>query len=56
MFVRQKKNRSGSVSVQIIFKDKYALGARKYKVVKTIGCSTDPLEIKELVLEGKHYR
>lgn len=35
MFVRKKKNKSGSVSIQIISKNR-----RKYKVIKTIGCAT----------------
>jgi len=34
MFIRKNKNRSGSVSIQIIFKNK-----RKYKVIKTVGCA-----------------
>lgn len=34
MFIRELKNRSGSVSIQIISK---ARG--RYKVVKTIGCA-----------------
>ncbi|MFW6364763.1 MAG: hypothetical protein ACOCZ4_02025 [Bacteroidota bacterium] len=40
MFVRTKKNKSGSTSIQIISK---ARG--KYKVVKTIGCATTRQEI-----------
>jgi len=34
MFVRKKKNKSGSVSIQIILKSR-----GKYKVIKTIGCA-----------------
>ena len=44
MFVRKKKNASGSISVQIIAKK-----SSKYKVVETIGCSKDEKEIEELV-------
>ena len=44
MFVRKKKNASGSISVQIIAKK-----SGKYKVVETIGCSKDEKEIEELV-------
>ena len=44
MFVRTKKNRSGSISIQIISK---ARG--KYKVVKTIGCATTRQEIDHLI-------
>jgi len=49
MFVRKKKNKSGSISVQIIQKD------NGYKVFKTIGSSSDPDEIECLVLRGKHF-
>ncbi|MCK9292215.1 MAG: hypothetical protein M0P54_11485 [Bacteroidales bacterium] len=41
IFIREKKNSSGSVSVQIISK---ALG--RYKVVKTIGCSAERYKIE----------
>lgn len=43
MFIRQKLNKSGSISIQIIDKSR-----GKYKVVKTIGCSTDFNEIELL--------
>jgi len=43
MFIRENKNRSGSVSVQVISKK---LG--KYKVVKSFGSSFDKTKIKEL--------
>lgn len=43
MFVRKKKNRSGSVSIQIVEKIN-----RSNKVLKTIGSSTDPEEIERL--------
>ena len=43
MFVRKKKNRSGSVSIQIISKRD-----GKYKVRETIGCSKDKYEIERL--------
>jgi transposase len=43
MFVRKKKNRSGSVSIQIIQKVN-----RLNKVIKTIGSSSDPIEIERL--------
>jgi len=47
MFVRKKKNRSGSVSVQIIKKIN-----RVNKVVKTIGSSKDPDEVDRLFQKG----
>jgi len=43
MFVRKKKNRSGSISIQIIKKID-----RNNKVLKTIGSSSDPIEIERL--------
>jgi hypothetical protein len=43
MFIRKKKNASGSVSIQIISKRK-----GKYKVVETIGSSKDKDEIEKL--------
>lgn len=48
MFVRKLRNRSGSVSVQIISKE-----SGKYRVVKTIGTSKDPDKIEALVIEAK---
>lgn len=49
MFVRRKRNRSGSVSVQVIDK------TNGYRVVKTVGSSRDPEEISRLVELGKAY-
>lgn len=43
MFVRKLKNRSGSLSIQVIQKVR-----GKYKVVKTIGCATTQREIEHL--------
>jgi len=45
MFIREVKNRSGNISIQIINK---AFG--KYKVVKTIGCGAERHEIDRLKL------
>ena len=47
MFVRKKPNKQGSVSVQIIDKSD-----GKYKVVKTVGCSSDQEEIDSLVAKA----
>jgi len=41
--VRKKKNKSGSVSVVIVDRSN-----RGYRVVETIGCSKDEVEIKNL--------
>jgi transposase len=43
MFVRKKRNKSGSTSIQIIKKIN-----RSNKVIKTIGSSTDPKEVERL--------
>ncbi|MEO6837415.1 MAG: hypothetical protein ABI185_03445, partial [Ginsengibacter sp.] len=45
MFLRKLKNRSGSTSVQIIFKER-----GKYRVIKTIGSSNNEQEVQKLVL------
>jgi len=50
MFVRKKKNPSGIVSVQIIDKSK-----NQYRVVKTIGSSSDISEIEALYLQGTKW-
>jgi hypothetical protein len=48
MFVRKKRNKSGSISVQIIEKRD-----GRYHVVETVGSSRDIHEIERLVLQGK---
>jgi len=48
MYVRKKKNPSGVVSIQIIDKS-------KYKVLKTVGSSSDIQEIERLFLQGKKW-
>ena len=48
MFIRKLKNRSGSISVQIISK---AHG--KYKVIRTLGSSSSEQEIQELFIAAK---
>ena len=45
MFIRKNRNRSGSVSVQIIAKQ-----GRRNKVIKTVGCATSYREEELLVL------
>jgi transposase len=49
VFLRKKKNKSGSVSIQIISKE---LGA--YKVMQTIGSARSDQELAKLVWQGKH--
>jgi len=48
MFVRKKINSSGSISVQIIVKNR-----GRYKVVKTIGCSSNEQELQKFIFMGK---
>ena len=48
MFIRQKSNKSGTVSIQIIDKSR-----GRYKVLKTIGSSLDPLELDRLNTQAK---
>jgi len=50
LFYLQKKNKSDSISVQILTKDK-----RKNKLLKTIGYSKDLEVIASLVLAAKDY-
>ena len=50
MFVRQKRNKSGVVSVQVIAKIN-----GKSKLIKTIGSSSNKNEIEDLVKEGHQY-
>ena len=45
MFVRKKKNKSGTLSIQIISKSK-----GRYKVIKTIGCAKTKREEELMVL------
>lgn len=49
MFIRKKKNKSGSQSVQIISKSR-----GKYKVISTIGCAKTEQELQNLVYLAKH--
>lgn len=48
MFVRKKKNKSGSVSVQIVSKQH-----SYYSIKQTVGCATDPDKITRLELIAK---
>lgn len=48
MFLRKKKNKSGSISIQVISKS-----SGKYKVVKTIGCAKTEQEVQKLWYLGK---
>lgn len=48
MFIRRKRNASGSISIQIIQKI-----AGKNKVLRTIGSSNDLMEIEFLIQKGR---
>ena len=50
MFVRQKKNKSGVVSVQIIDKS-----SGRYKLHKTIGSSNIQYEIDNFVVKANEF-
>lgn len=49
MFIRKKKNRSGTLSIQVIDK------VNGYKVIKTIGVSSDPDVIEQLLEQGNWW-
>jgi hypothetical protein len=48
MFIRQKQNKSGSISIQVIDKS-----SGKYKVLRTIGSSSDVYEIELLCIKAQ---
>ena len=50
MFVRKKKNKSGVISIQVIDKS-----SGKYKLLKTIGSSSNSLEVEQLFQQGQHW-
>jgi hypothetical protein len=50
VFVRQKRNRSGVICVQVIDKS-----SGKYRLVKTIGSSSDTVVVAELVRKGESW-
>jgi transposase len=49
MFIRQRKNPSGSISIQIVDKS-----SGKYKVVETIGCAKNEIELDFYVQSAKN--
>jgi len=48
MFIRQKKNKSGVISIQIIDKS-----SGKYNVFKTIGSSKDMKKVVQLYIQAQ---
>lgn len=49
MFIRKKKNKSGSVSIQVIDK------SSGYKVIQSFGSSNNAIEIKRLETEARNF-
>lgn len=50
MFIRKNKNRSGSISIQVVRKD-----GRRNKIIKTIGFSKDPNELDAFVNQAQIF-
>jgi rRNA-processing protein FCF1 len=50
MFVRHKKNKTGTISVQVIDKS-----SGKYKVIHSAGSSADSAVIANLAEQAKNY-
>jgi len=50
MFIRRKKNKTGTISVQVIDKS-----SGRYKVIHSAGSSADPAIIAGLTEQAKHY-
>jgi hypothetical protein len=49
MFVRKQKNKSGVVSIQVIYKS-----SGNYKLLKTIGISSNRVQIDKLIEEARN--
>jgi hypothetical protein len=50
MFARKVKDRSGSISVQVIHKDQ-----GRYRVVKTVGTSKNPEQVERFWQQAQHF-
>lgn len=50
MFVRKKQNKSGVISVQVVDKS-----SGKYKLIKTIGSSSDKQIVEDLFIRGQDF-
>lgn len=50
MFIRKKRNKSGSISVQII-----DTSGRTNRLIKTIGSTNDPDKLKELLKKARSF-
>lgn len=52
MFVRKVKNRSGTTSVQVVYKDRKR---RQNRIVKTYGASSDEKEVERMCMEARQW-
>lgn len=52
MFVRKVKNRSGTISVQVVYKDRTR---RQNRIVKSFGSSLDQTEVERLCQEARQW-
>ena len=52
MFVRKVKNRSGTISVQVVYKDKKN---RQNRIVKSFGSSSDDKELDRMTVEARQW-
>jgi transposase len=50
MFVRKKKNKSGTISVQVVDKS-----SGRYHIVKSFGSSSDPAQVEALLGQAKRF-
>jgi hypothetical protein len=50
VFIRQKKNKSGKISVQVILKSK-----GKFEVIHTLGCTSVTEEVEKLIFQGREW-
>ena len=50
MFVRRRHNRSGTVSVVVVDKQKGV-----YREIRTIGTSSEEMEVSEFIEQGKYW-
>jgi transposase len=50
VFIRKKTNKSGKISIQIIDTSGY-----KDRLIKTIGCSSDPGQIKKFLIHAREW-
>jgi len=52
MFVRKVKNRSGTTSIQVVYKDRHH---RQNRIIKSFGSSSDEKELARLMVEARQW-